>query len=207
MSKLHKQTTKLIARIAENLPEMDSDIIQRWIDNPKRLQKFLRKLCMPEKEIPLNTIDLGAPPRLPFDGVEVAQHVGKGIVEIELRSDDNLYIGGKKVLLYLSELQIGNKKIEGHKLRQELEESKREVLLNANVSDYLYHHPELFPEHWKKDKIGETLYIFFWGSIFVSPMHDFLYVPVLFWRDGGLCRDTRFLEDGWHRQDPSASVA
>ncbi|MFH1472803.1 MAG: hypothetical protein ABIF06_00065 [bacterium] len=39
------QTAKLIARIAENLPKkMSSDVIQGWIDNPKRLQKFLSGL-------------------------------------------------------------------------------------------------------------------------------------------------------------------
>jgi len=50
MSKLHKQTAKLIGRIAENLPEMNGDIMQGWIDDPKELQKFLRGLCPPEGE-------------------------------------------------------------------------------------------------------------------------------------------------------------
>lgn len=39
------QVAKLIARIAENLPEMSSDIMQGWIDNPRGLQKFLSGLC------------------------------------------------------------------------------------------------------------------------------------------------------------------
>ena len=87
-----------------------------------------------------HTVDLGAAPRLPFDTAEVVKHEGEGVVEIELRSDDNLYIDGKKVVLYLSEGQKGDKRIVGHELRQELE-SGEQVLLNSNVLDYLYHHP------------------------------------------------------------------
>ncbi len=40
-----KQTGKLIARIAENLPLMEGDIMQDWINNPKGLQEFLKGLC------------------------------------------------------------------------------------------------------------------------------------------------------------------
>lgn len=59
---MDKQTGKLIARIAENLPDMNGDIMQGWIDNPKGLQKALKVLCPPEiasvpqAEAPLDTI-------------------------------------------------------------------------------------------------------------------------------------------------------
>lgn len=43
---MSKQTAKLIARIAENLPEMDEVTKQRWIDDPKGLQKFLSGLVL-----------------------------------------------------------------------------------------------------------------------------------------------------------------
>lgn len=42
-----RQSGKLIARIAENLPEMSGGIMQGWIDNPKALQGFLAGLCPP----------------------------------------------------------------------------------------------------------------------------------------------------------------
>lgn len=42
-----RQSGKLISRIAENLPEMSSDVMQGWINNPKALQKFLAELCTP----------------------------------------------------------------------------------------------------------------------------------------------------------------
>jgi len=47
-----------------------------------------------------HTIDLGKAPQLPFDNAEVVKHEseinGKKVVEIELRSDDQLYIDGRK---------------------------------------------------------------------------------------------------------------
>lgn len=46
---IDKQTAKLGARILENLPDnLDDDTMQGWIDNPKRLQKFLLGLCPPQ---------------------------------------------------------------------------------------------------------------------------------------------------------------
>ena len=153
-----------------------------------------------------HTIDLAKSPQLPFDRAEVVKHEGKGIVEIELRSDDNLYIDGKKVVLHLSERQMGDKRIVGHELRKELENGNQ-VLLNSNVLDYLFDHPELFPEHWKKNENGETRYIFFWGSIFRSPSDGDLYVRCLYWDVGELSRDYNWLDSDWARRDPSASLA
>lgn len=153
-----------------------------------------------------HTIDLSVSPRLPFDNAEVVKHEGKKVVEIELRSDDNLYIDGKKVVLHLSERQVGEKRIAGHELRKELEDGTQ-VLLNSNVLDYLYDHSELFPEHWKKNEQGETLIIFFWGSIFRDLSRDRLCVRSLYWDVGSLDRYYRWLDGGWSRQNPSASVA
>ena len=153
-----------------------------------------------------HTIDLGAPPQLPFNRAKVEKHEGKGVVEIELRSDDNLYIGGKKVELFLTESQKGDSRIVGHELRSELE-SGEWVLLNSNVLDYIYDHPELFPEHWKKDENGETRYIFFWGSVFRGPSFGGLCVRYLFWGGVSLLRYYGWLTSGWVRQGPSASVA
>lgn len=153
-----------------------------------------------------NTIDLGKPPQLPFGGAEVVKHEGKATVEIELRSDDNLYLDNKKIELFLSERQKGDNRIVGHELRQEIEDGKR-TLLNSNVLDYIYDHPELFPEHWKKDENGEIHYIFFWGSIFRSPSGGSLYVRYLCWDDDSLSRDFDWLDGGWGRRDPSAFVA
>jgi hypothetical protein len=160
-----------------------------------------------QMRIPIKyTVDLSAPPRLPFDGAEVVKHEGTGKVSIELRSDDNLYIDGKKVELYLSKRQIGDKRIEGYELRKELEDGTQ-VLLNSNVLDYLYDHSELFPEHWKKNEQGETLYIFFWGSIFRDPSNGHLCVRDLCWSDVSLRRSYGWLGNGWCRFNPSVLLA
>lgn len=45
-----RQTGKLIARIAENLPEMSRNVMQELIQNPLGLQKFLRDLVPPRAE-------------------------------------------------------------------------------------------------------------------------------------------------------------
>lgn len=44
-----RQTAKLIARIAENIPEMSGDVMQGWIDNPRGLQKFMAGLNPPQE--------------------------------------------------------------------------------------------------------------------------------------------------------------
>lgn len=43
-----KQIGKFLARIAENLPEMSTDVRQGWIDNPRALKKYLLGLSPPE---------------------------------------------------------------------------------------------------------------------------------------------------------------
>ena len=153
-----------------------------------------------------HTVDLGKSPRLPFNGAEVEKHDGEGVVEIELRSDDNLYVDGKLVSLFLSEKQKGKSTIVGNELRQELENG-RQALLNSNVLDYIFDHPELFPEHWKKDENGDIRYIYFWGSVFRDPSDGRLCVCCLCWLVGELRRYCNWLDDVWLRQFPSASVA
>jgi len=153
-----------------------------------------------------HTIDLTKAPKLPFDGAEVVKHKGEGIVEIELRSDDNLYINGKKIELFLSERQKGAKRIIGNELRQEIEDGKW-ILLNSNILDYIFDHSELFPEHWKKDEAGETRYIFFQGSVFRCPPNGNLFVRYFYWGVGSLDRDYGWLDGDWTRLKPSALLA
>lgn len=46
---MNSQTAKFIAVVAENLPsEMSPEAMQRWIQNPRSLQGFLKGLCSPE---------------------------------------------------------------------------------------------------------------------------------------------------------------
>lgn len=50
---MDKQTGKLIARIAENLPNMNKDVMQGWIENPTALGKFLSGLNPPKVVVPV----------------------------------------------------------------------------------------------------------------------------------------------------------
>ncbi|MGM0482478.1 MAG: hypothetical protein ACQEP6_01280 [Patescibacteria group bacterium] len=49
---MDSQEAKLIARIADNLSEIESDIMEGWIDNPKTLQRVLREALCPQKIFP-----------------------------------------------------------------------------------------------------------------------------------------------------------
>jgi len=40
------QTAKLLAIIAENMPEMSGDVMQKWIENPASLKKILKSLSL-----------------------------------------------------------------------------------------------------------------------------------------------------------------
>jgi len=202
---------EFVAQIIRSLPGLDSKIKQMWIENPENLKRVLKEALAVELVVPKHTIDLSVPPRLPYNGAEVVNHLpqinGKKTVTIELRSDDNLYIDGRKVELFLPERQKGNNQIEGHELRTEL--ANREwILLNSNVLDYLYDHPKLFPEHWKKDENKKIRYIFFWGSVFRHPSSGRLCVRYLYYCLDSVSLKRHFqLYGNLTRQCPSASVA
>jgi len=80
-----------------------------------------------------------------------------------------------RVKLYVAKSQKSGKLVEGNKLRKELE---GQLVLNANVLDYLLAHPELIPDEWK----GKAA--FFWGTIYRGSSGN-LCVRYLCWCDGG----------------------
>ncbi|MFA6587535.1 MAG: hypothetical protein WCT08_00530 [Patescibacteria group bacterium] len=52
---MDKQTGKLVARISENLPDMDPRQMQIWIDDPKRLQVALANALCPVRMVDVTT--------------------------------------------------------------------------------------------------------------------------------------------------------
>ena len=124
MSKLDKQTAKLIGRIAENLPKMDGNTIQGWVDNPKALQKFLGGLCTPEdtylkEEIHLDTIirvDRSASLVYPVWMKEVMHP------ELEVVGPTE-YDLAKQVELYVHDKQKNGRWMKGTKLYEHLKET------------------------------------------------------------------------------------
>lgn len=149
-------------------------------------------------------IDLSTPAKLPFVGAVLDLHRGEGIVKLEKRGDD-LYLDGKKLVLYCSKRQLGGKYVVGHELRKEREKLGNNI--PAVVLDYLVAHPEMWPESWKKDEKGNTLYIFFWNDIFRDPSSGDLYVRYGFWGEGGVVSSYNWLGNDWDSSFPAAVLA
>lgn len=115
--------------------------------SPDELRKF--KLVLDRKsEIVAfeNVIYCDADPFVPMD-LEVAEHQQGG--QFEWNPD--------KIELYFCDEQKNCVEIDGHELRQKLEER---LVPNANVLDYLLKHPQLIPDEWKEK------WIYFWGTIY-----------------------------------------
>jgi hypothetical protein len=144
-------------------------------------------------------VNLDATPTLPFDGAVVVEHKGGGWIRVEKRAD-GLYVAGKKVILYLSERQRNGKVVKGHELREEL---SGKPVLNSNLLDALFDHPEFISEDWKKDEKGNTIYTFFWATIF-RDADGSLCVRYLCWNGGGWNRNYRWLGPVWLQDFPSA---
>jgi hypothetical protein len=147
-------------------------------------------------------IDTDQTPKLPFDGAIIEAHVEGGTVTIEKR-DDELWIDDKKVILHLVSGQQGGNWIRGHELREEL---SGKPVLNACVLDFLLENTSFIPDSWKKDANGNTVYVFFWGTIY-RHSDGSLCVRDLYWHDGAWQQDYNWLDDDWHGGDPAALLA
>lgn len=148
------------------------------------------------------TIDLDANPSLPFNGATIEEHKKGGKVTIEKRVD-GLYIDGHKVVLHLSERQVNGKIIQGHELRRELDGKQ---VLNAGVLDFLMANQSFVPDEMKKDAKGNTVYTFFWGTIY-RRSDGLLYVRCCYWDGGRLGQGCGWLASLWNFRNPAACLA
>jgi hypothetical protein len=190
---------------AAKLAGLQIDLLSKVRKGKITLDEFKNFLNKPKRHF----VNLAENPRPPFEGAEVVKHDitinGKSQVELKPVGDE-LFVDGIKIILHLSERQIGDRCVAGHELRKELEDGEQ-LLLNSNVLDYLYDHPELFPKHWKKDENGETRYIYFWGTIFRDTSDDCRCIRCLYRDDGCLKQSFYWLDPGWYRQNLSAVLA
>lgn len=143
--------------------------------------------------------DLGATPKLPFNGAKVEQHIGEGWVVVE-RRDDGLYVNNRKVVLHLSRRQQNGKWLTGYELREEL---VNKPVLNANLLDALYGNRYLIPEDWKKDEQGNIRHICFWASVY-RRADGSLCVRSLYFYGGAWYRSYDWLDDDWLGSHPVA---
>lgn len=138
------------------------------------------------------TIDCDAKPKIPYPGWTIESHQKGGKIKW---NPDNF-------ALYLDEAQKSGY-IQGHELRKKLE---GKPVLNACVGDFLEKRPELVPESWKKNENGNTLYFYFWGTIF-RLSDGYLCVRCWCWFDGRLVSRYSWLDDGWGDQYPALVLA
>lgn len=144
-----------------------------------------------------NIINCGADPFVP-DGWTVETHNSKKYGNLKLtREGDDLFLNGKKIDLILSPNQMGDKSINGEKLREEL---KGKSVLPANVGDYLLAYPELIPDSWK----GKV--VCFWDTIYRSSFGR-LCVRYLYWHDSRWRWGGFWLDLGFRVRNPAAVLA
>ena len=148
-------------------------------------------------------IDLSVPCKLPFVGAERVSPAKSGVVKLEPQGK-GLTVDDKMINLFLSEEQKSGV-IVGHELRKELEAKGGN--LSASILDHLVAYPALWPESWKKDDQGNTIYVCFWDDIFRGLADGILYVRCGYWRGGEVVSSYDWLGNDWRRYNPSASLA
>jgi len=143
-------------------------------------------------------VDFDAPPHCPEKWSVDGHLTSLGQQKVELRSDDNLYVGGRKVEDWLSERQMNGRSVKGTELEKEWEAQE---VLNDNLLDALYNNQHLIPEHWKDGKFR-----YFPGTKFHFP-DGYLYIRYLYWFDGQWHWDWLWLGNLWDGADPTAVLA
>lgn len=149
-------------------------------------------------------VNLDATPKPPFAGAQIEhQSTGEqGWVTVEKKAD-GLYVADRKVTLWLSEHQQGDKSLRGHELREELTGA---LVLHPNILDALYEHQSLIPEDWKKDEQGRIRFVFFWTVIFRNADGD-LFVRDLYFHGGQWIISYDWLDRVWSVCHPAAWLA
>ena len=141
---------------------------------------------------PNRLIDCDIAPYIP-NGWSVESHTKGGQIEFD----------PSKITTYFSERQKNGKTIVGHDFRKELE---GKPVLNACVLDHLLANTDLIPDSWKKNEKGETLYHFFWGTLY-RDSDGYLYVRYLCWSVAGWDWGYCWLDLKFGGQDPAAVLA
>jgi hypothetical protein len=134
-------------------------------------------------------IDCDVTPFLPKDWLEVMTHQKNGQFK---------WIASEICLCY-SKLQK-TEGILGTKLRQKL---AKKPIMNANVLDYLLANQHLIPDRWKEETNGNTISVFFWGTIY-RDWEGELCVRCLRWRNAAWHWNCNWLDRHWFDGSPAA---
>ena len=123
--------------------------------------------------------------------------------QIPSRFTGELTLTPEALALHLDPGQQDGKVIKGTALRTALASAP---VYTAHVLDAYLEHPELIPESLKKDANGNTIYTFFWGTIY-RDSHGRLCVRCLYWLGGWWDWNYRWLEGDWSSRLPAAVPA
>ncbi|MEK7653001.1 MAG: hypothetical protein AAB358_00745 [Patescibacteria group bacterium] len=190
----------LRGRFADLIIEMQTE------EDKKAVAEAARQAAKEAKKMTASTfkaeIDTDKDPRLPFSGASIEKHARQGKVTIEKRPD-GLYLDGRKVVLYRSLKQVNGKTVVGHELKKELD---GKPVLSVSILDFLSENQEYIPEEWKKDENGNTIFIFFWGTIY-RHAGGRLYVRDLYWNGNRWYWNCYWLDRDWYFHDPAALLA
>ena len=108
------------------------------------------------------------------ESIKIKEFKSLGVTSIEKNTNDELYLGDKKVILYKSELELDT----ANGIREKL---KTRNIINGNLVKYLYENQQYIPESWKPN------IILFWGTIYegIGGQSGQLFVKILFLGDHG----------------------
>lgn len=123
--------------------------------------------------------------------------------QIASRFQGQFELTPEALALHLDPGQQDGKVMTGNALRTSLSGVR---VLTADVLDAYLAHPELIPESLKKDADGNTIYTFFWGTIY-RDSHGNLYVRCLCWYGDRWYWSYCWLEADWRSGHPSAVPA
>lgn len=194
---MDKQTGKFIARIAENLPYMDGEVMQSWIDKPKELQSFLLGLNPPKEiistEEPLDFIvrvDRTVRPTYPdwFKKLEHPELECSGPAKYDLQTAVKQWLHNDQK----------HGLVQGDLIFSQLNEE--DVFASClNLQDSLAIQQKGL-EVFRKLFGGKA--VFFWGSV-VQDYEDDLLAPFLRELDGEVVLRWYFLEFSWNSDNPA----
>jgi hypothetical protein len=182
--------------------------VLEWLDGPGN-EFFGLKLVELAAEYKRQTtpilraeIDLDADPTLPFNGTIVKKHLKEGKVVIEKRADGGAYVNSKKLALRRSNRQLNDESIRGTELCVEIE-GQQWAVHNATLLDFFKANPQFWPDEWKRDEAGNTIYIFFWGSEFLRPANGGVCIRFGYWEGDAVVSNCNGLGFHWNANYPA----
>ncbi len=200
------QSHQLMSTLSTNVKwsVLDADIIQEIIKDPtnagKQFTQFLRNG---------GRVIVGKPTIIPIDRTipfNPAEFIGKGW---KIAEEDERSLALAEVNLddvqFEDMLESGETFIKGETKLERLKVAGH-IRLDAKIFQTLWENQQLIPESWKEKINGNTRYIFFDGTILLSPDGG-RYVLYLYWLAGWWYWDCRWLGRDWDVGSPSAVLA